>query len=201
MRNKANSPHSRHHGTDTDGSVCHTELAPYPSVSSSISTNASKGLKASADDLLINRQADTEVEAPGDLDERLRNLKSWCRAKSIKQNKEKFQPVTFARKALTSAERKYSQSGIAGTTLWNGTQPQICVWPKSHPMYWLQALSRHFSEAFDTSNQDTAACVATTLTVRLWDPLKARRGDVTSWPKEKCYWNLTCQTQPPQETK
>ena len=116
MRNKANSSHSRHHGTDTDGSVCHTESAPHPNVSSSISTNASKGLKASADVLLINRQGETEVEAPRDLDERLRNLKSWCRAKSIKQNKEKFQPVTFARKALTSAERKYSQSEWNTTT-------------------------------------------------------------------------------------
>lgn len=181
MRNKANSAHSRHHGTDTDGSVCHTESAPHPSVSSSISTNASKGLKASADDLLINRQGDTEVEAPRDLDERLRNLKSWCRAKSIKQNKEKFYTVTFTRKALTSAERKYSQSEIAAATMWNGTQPQICVRPKSHPVDWSQALSRHFSEALDTSNQDAAASVATTLTVRLWDPLKARRGDVTSW--------------------
>lgn len=60
MRNKANSAHSRHHGTETHGSLCHTESAPHPS----------------ADDLLIHTQGDTEVEAPRDLDERLRNLKS-----------------------------------------------------------------------------------------------------------------------------
>ena len=94
------------------------------------------------------------------------------------------QPVTFASRAPTLAERKYSQ-------IWKELLAQVfgmdhnhhhdCVCSEGHPLDRSQTISLHFMEASGISFQETTAPTVTASTIWLWNTLQAWQGDAASW--------------------
>ena len=94
------------------------------------------------------------------------------------------QPVTFASRALTLAERKYSQ-------IWKELLAQVfgmdhnhhhdCVCSEGHPLDRSQTISLHCVETSGISFQETTAPTVAASTIWLWNTLQAWQGDAASW--------------------